>query len=342
MIKKFDEQGLKELNNRLVKQDKLIKKLMKGGVTGSSSTSTSTGTNNLVPETTIGDIVDTVPAYGVTREDGRVELYDISGDVDADISPTSTAYVHETQARTAVPSGYYLDLRGEKASLTTCTFTADVLILHDENGNTITLTNVDETNDIDDVQTGSVAGKRDKAGAFATTHIHFFIIFNPSTQDVSSLSSESPIDPTLPEGYTFYIRVGSNKLILGLLSADGQLGDIIWNRVVALDDGDPGEANTYQSLDISAAVPATAKSVFGIIGLTQSSAAVRGIGVASNVSGLNEVLVSVDPGGVVEGYEPRAGTYFNIPLKTAQTIFWKGSHDSGIYGITILGYQDDL
>ena len=160
MIRKFDEHGLKDLNNQLKKQEKLIQKLTKQLQNGGTiATKTVQSQSDFVSETVLdsaGTVINTVPAVGVAREDGRLELYDTSIDEATVINIEPSSYVHQTQAKIAVPSSYFLDLRGIYKTTATQQYTADVAILHDVNGNTITLTSLDETNNVGTA--GPIAG----------------------------------------------------------------------------------------------------------------------------------------------------------------------------------------
>lgn len=348
VIKKFDDQGLKQLNNFLAKQDKLIRKLMKQGVAG-SQTQTSSGTTDFVEQVLLDDdVTDVVPAYGVTREDGRVELYDISKDAYEDISPTKTAYIHETQAKIAVPSSYFLDLRGIYKTTTTQQYTTDILTLRDANGNTLTLQNVDETNNIS--MAGPIAGGRDQAAVFGDgVWVHIFIIYNPTTGDISSVGSESATAPTLTgalAGYTFYCRVGA----IYVYDAGGGLG----NRItLSYQMGDRVTYNTnwikwdtnnnsYTSIPLTAVVPATAKMVHGSMGLSAGTTAHK-MAVASNSGGTIKVGALCDAQGTGHtDYGVSGSKNFTLPLITPQTIWWKTETTDNIYAVGIEGFTDDL
>lgn len=339
-IKQFDENGLKELNNRLAKQDKLIKKLMKQGGGSSVPTPSSTGTTDLVPESIIeGGIV---PAYGIAREDGRLELFDISGDIDDDISPTKTAYVHETQGKIAIPSSYFLDLRGIFVTTATQQYTADLLVLHNTSGDTLSITSVDETNNVGTA--GPIAGGRDQLAAFsASSWIHFFIIYNPVTGDISSLSSASPTAPTLPTGYTFFVRVGCAYFGVGsTLRRSYQMGDKVVSIALWLKWDDHADANP-EEVTLIAYVPATAKMVHGIIGLSAGTT-VRKMYVASDVDGYIKVGSLSDAAGTGDAaYDGISGSKdFSLPLLTAQTIWWRTETTNDVYALGISGFTDDL
>src|SRR5574343_191698 len=293
MIKQFDKAGLKELNNQLKKQEKLIQKLTKqlqdgGTITSKKPVQTQ---EDFVSETVLegaGSNITSVPAVGIAREDGRLELYSNEDENDIiHIEPTS--YVHETQAKIAVPSSYFLDLRGQWKSTTTVQYTADVAILHNINGDTLTLTNLDETNSIGTA--GPIAGGRDQVGAFdASSWIHFFFIYNPTTGDKSSLSSASPTAPTLPTGYTFFVRVGCTYFnVSSVMIKTYQIDNKIYIQQAAgiiLRSDAPAVASVWESIDLSAFIPPSAKSMQGYMGTSQVCTARKAMAISPDSSGV--------------------------------------------------------
>lgn len=334
-MRKFDEASFKELNNRLIKQEKLLKKMQKQLKTGGESTVVSGSTDDLVADVTLdGDVI------GVPREDGRIEVW-IQGDTDVPANITPDSYVHETQAKIAVPSSYFLDLRGTKLTNATRKYTADVLVLHDANGNTLTLTDVDETNNIGTA--GPIAGGRDQSGAFTnSTWIYFFIIYNPVTGDVSSLASASATAPSLPTGYTFFVRVGSSYVNgAGWIVTESQI-----NAKIYADGGytnlEAGAANTYQSLDMAASIPPTAKTLYGYFGLSTAHAE-AGMGVASSAAGINSFSAKLPVlTGSMAIYQIGSVVFFELPMLTAQTIWWKADTTDAVYALFSTAYEDDL
>lgn len=351
MIRNFDKNGLKDLNNQLKKQEKLIKKLQKQLGQSGASTTTVQSTEDFVSETVLdsaGTVINTVPAVGVAREDGRLELYDTSIDEATVISIEPSSYVHETQAKIAVPSSYFLDLRGIYKTTTTQQYTADILTLRDANGNTLTLQNVDETNNIS--MAGPIAGGRDQAAVFGDgVWVHIFIIYNPTTGDTSNVGSETATAPTLTgalAGYTFYCRVGA----IYVYDAGGGLG----NRItLSYQMGDRVTYNTnwikwdtnnnsYTSIPLTAVVPATAKMVHGSMGLSAGTTAHK-MAVASNSGGTIKVGALCDAQGTGHtDYGVSGSKNFTLPLITPQTIWWKTETTDNIYAVGIEGFTDDL
>lgn len=344
MIRNFDKNGLKDLNNQLKKQEKLIKKLQKQLGQSGASTTTVQSTEDFVSETVLdsaGTVINTVPAVGVAREDGRLELYDTSIDEATVISIEPSSYVHETQAKIAVPSSYFLDLRGIYKTTTTQQYTADLAILHDVNGNTITLTSLDETNNVGTA--GPIAGGRDQSGAFtASSWIHFFFIYNPVTGDVSSLSSASPTAPTLPTGYTFFVRVGTAYFTSGsVLLHSYQMGDLVTYNIQWVKwDSHADSAN--ESIDVSACIPTTAKLIHGTMGLSAGTTT-RKMRVSANFAGAiwaGALCGAQGTGDVSFGVSGEKN--FTLPILASQTLYWSTETSKDIYAVGITGYTDDL
>jgi len=234
-------------------------------------------------------------------------------------------------------------LRGIYKTTATQQYTADVAILHDVNGNTITLTSLDETNDVSIA--GPIAGGRDQAGAFdAPSWIHFFFIYNPVTGDVSSLSSASPTAPTLPTGYTFFVRCGAVYFKdTSVLTQSAQLGDTVYVNAVGLWNGAPSVANTYQTLDLSGAIPPTAKKIVGRFGFSSTTPSTDQ---AMFLSADSTTAVCYTWGNLSKDalYKDNLGDaqFFTMPILTSQTIWWTADSTDAWYGITIREFQDDL
>lgn len=278
--------------------------------------------------------VDSVPVLGYEGDMG-IEIY---GHCDAEENVTlpEESIIYKTQAKITVPSMYYRDLRGVRLTTATQKYTADYLVLYNSSDETVGLANVDETNNVGTA--GPIAGGRDQAGAFtAETFVHFFIIYNPTSKDVSSLSSASATAPTLPSGYTFYRRVGSVYFdALSHLRVCNQIDNEIfvdWAAGLVFSSKAPAFANTWESVDISAKIPATAKTVRGIVGAnTGTGSKTMGVGVDDD-----EFMVSF-----FVFTAPSYGFTWNFPVLTAQTLWWKASTNDAHYCLIVTSYLDDL
>jgi len=340
-IQDNDWQGLNIMLEKLFYSEAQAANKVKTKKTGSvSARKTVTIKNDASSEIADGNNID-VKIQGV--DDGQgVSLY-VDGGSDENVTIPDTGIIYKTQAKIAVPSSYFLDLRGIYKTTATQQYTADVAILHDVNGNTITLTSLDETNDVSIA--GPIAGGRDQAGAFdAPSWIHFFFIYNPITGDVSSLSSASPTAPTLPTGYTFFVRCGAVYFKdTSVLTQSAQLGDTVYVNAVGLWNGAPSVANTYQTLDLSGAIPPTAKKIVGRFGFSSTTPSTDQ---AMFLSADSTTAVCYTWGNLSKDalYKDNLGDaqFFTMPILTSQTIWWTADSTDAWYGITIREFQDDL
>ena len=303
-----------------------------------SARKTVTIKNDASSEIADGNNID-VKIQGV--DDGQgVSLY-VDGGSDENVTIPDTGIIYKTQAKIAVPSSYFLDLRGMYVDSDDQRYTADVAVLHDIDGNTITLTNIDETNRVSTA--GPKAGGRDQSGAFsASSWIHFFFIYNPVTGDVSSLSSASPTAPTLPTGYTFFVRVGTAYFTSGsVLLLSYQMGDLVTYNIQWVKwDSHADSAN--ESIDVSAYIPTTAKLIHGTIGLSAGTTA-RKMRVSANFAGAiwaGAVCNAQGTGDVSFGVSGEKN--FTLPILASQTLYWSTETSNDIYAVGITGYTDDL
>ena len=303
-----------------------------------SARKTVTIKNDASSEIADGNNID-VKIQGV--DDGQgVSLY-VDGGSDENVTIPDTGIIYKTQAKIAVPSSYFLDLRGMYVDSDDQRYTADVAVLHDIDGNTITLTNLDETNNVGTA--GPIAGGRDQSGAFsASSWIHFFFIYNPVTGDVSSLSSASPTAPTLPTGYTFFVRVGTAYFTSGsVLLLSYQMGDLVTYNIQWVKwDSHADSAN--ESIDVSACIPTTAKLIHGTIGLSAGTTA-RKMRVSANWAGAIWAGALCDAQGTGDvSYGVSGEKNFTLPILASQTLYWSTETSNDIYAVGITGYTDDL
>ena len=338
-IQDNDWQGLNIMLEKLFYSEAQAANKVKTKKTGSvSARKTVTIKNDASSEIADGNNID-VKIQGV--DDGQgVSLY-VDGGSDENVTIPDTGIIYKTQAKIAVPSSYFLDLRGIYKTTATQQYTADVAILHDVNGNTITLTSLDETNDVSIA--GPIAGGRDQAGAFdAPSWIHFFFIYNPITGDVSSLSSASPTAPTLPTGYTFFVRVGTAYFTSGsVLLLSYQMGDLVTYNIQWVKwDSHADSAN--ESIDVSACIPTTAKLIHGTIGLSAGTTA-RKMRVSANFAGAIWAGALCDAQGTGDvSFGVSGEKNFTLPILASQTLYWSTETSNDIYAVGITGYTDDL
>ena len=244
-----------------------------------------------------------------------------------------------TGAGLAIPSSYFLDLRLWSDTVWLRRITADWLTLHDNSTpwKTLGLASINETNNID---VPGIAG-RDQVAAFLNQWIYFFIIYSSTLRATSSLSSLSATAPTLPTNYDYFVRVGASYVGAGnLANVDYQFGNKTWVHKLVNFNMEPAVAGTYQSINISLAAPLTAYGVWGYCGLDVNAGSSRGMSVASELTEVHYYMGTIPAGAIV--YTPMSPIYFDLPIVTAQTLYWKGSHKAAIYNIVVSGYYDDI
>ncbi len=233
---------------------------------------------------------------------------------------------------------------------------ADWVTVKNSTGLTAQLAAVDVTNDI--AVSGPTINGRDRSADFATaTWIYFYIIHNPITGVVASLSSVQSTGPVaLPTDYTYWFKVGvrrtiNTNIIRGQTSRDEITWcgyDEAWNMVLA--SANPADDDTYESLSIASAVPPTAKRCFGHMGTDGTNKV--GMAVASDWSGVGLITLSgcefrstVGPVALtpITNYNMRDSFYFDLPLITAQTLYWAGSSITVTDAVMIIyGWVDDV
>ena len=271
---------------------------------------------------------------------------DLVDENDETVNIPEDTNIFKTLSQYAVPSSYYIDLRGYYVTLTTRRFTAELLTLHDNSipWKTMAVTNVDITNNVSTA--GPIINGRDQAGAFTNdSHVNFYAYWDAKANKVSSLSSASATTPTLPNGSTFFIRTGSSYYTTNMLWAKSQIMDKIWQPYEVMADGSVGTGNEDTWVEISTgnvarAIPPTAKSAFGIYGTSTNTVAITvGMGIATNSSGDNYFQNTLKPGTVV--YSPSNATYYDIPIES-QKIYWMVSNDGAWFYVRNLGFVDDL
>lgn len=151
-------------------------------------------------------------------------------------------------------------------SNTTITIAADALSVSDGASTFTSLLNVSET--LDSALSG--AGGLD-TGVLAASQLYgIYVIYNPSTLDVSSIMSTSLSVPTLPSGYTQYARVGTawtdgSKHFKGFVQRDHSFQYSVGSNLTGLPSlvsGVSGSVTvpTYTAVSMSAVVPTAVAS----------------------------------------------------------------------------------
>lgn len=210
---------------------------------------------------------------------------------------------------------------------------ADEVVLVDSTGYPIRLTGVSVTADI----TVSGAGGLDTGAEANSTWYAIWLIYDGTT--ISPLLSTSSSAPTLPGGYTFkahlgYVRNDSSGNFVVFMQR-GSVATITEQVIFTALAG----VTSYTSQTLSGAIPPNAKRALGNWGLTSGQS--RSMAIAADSNGLGVQVFnpySVGAPAGMNGFVGAADTY-QVPIKTAQTIYWKATDTQAIYRFTVTGYE---
>lgn len=169
------------------------------------------------------------------------------------------------------------------------------------------------------------------------TWYYLYVIYNASSTTVAGLVSASATSPTLPSGYTFYCRVGAVLRTAGdVFIKFTQYGRQVWLEPIVIID-DTAAAVAYASLSLAAAVPNIARTVSGAIGKGDGFTAGLFTAVAADANGLGELNLFAAYSGDFNSFS--AAMPFRLPLKTAQTIYWKAVDVTANNRLIVTGYE---
>ena len=251
-----------------------------------------------------------------------------------------------------VISGTYRALVVTGTSDTQWTCTADALTAENSAGAAKRLTAVSVTCAI----TSSGANGLDTGAEASNTWYYAFVIYNPTTNTTASLMSLSATAPTLPSGYTFFVRVGAvrndgSSNLYRTLQAGAFVTYIVGTNPVATPLAANGTAGTMSdasptlaSVSLASWVPPTARAAY-MTAFTKWKDGVEGtLIVAPNTSwgGTNR-----GPLGSVGNIYPFASTSSTARVSSAirlalETIAFAWASNSTGAAIGVLGWEDNL
>lgn len=234
------------------------------------------------------------------------------------------------------------NLIGVQASNTTATVTADEAVLKDANASPFLATAVNVT-----VNTAtSGANGLDTGVLGASQWYYFYLIYNGTT--VASLISSSATTPTLPGGYTYKALVSAvySDASSHLVSFYQQDRDIWIVPVVVFTAKASAGTNTYESysagaggsdVNLTTVVPPIAKRLRGCAGNVNAGSD-QSVAIAGDGNGLGAVdIVGSRTGAALDTFSMSGS--FAIPMKTAQTFFWKSTSTSARNQVTVNGFS---
>ena len=208
---------------------------------------------------------------------------------------------------------------------------ADDLVVKDGIGGADLLAGVSLTVDI----TASGANGLDTGTEASSTWYFVWTIWDGST--TAGLLSTSATAPTLPTGYT-------HKALVGAVRNDGssdfeaffQRGRKVACTAQLASSAEPAASDTWESLSISAVVPAIAVAISGTIGGRFQFD--NEVAIAADANGLGAVYhVANDDGESYNNFN--TGSPFNVLLTVAQTTYWKSATTSDEMRIEITGWE---
>lgn len=220
--------------------------------------------------------------------------------------------------------------------------TADLLTVKNASGGILRLSSVSVT--LNTATSG--AGGLDTGSLAASTLYALYVIYNPSTATANSLISLSATAPTLPSGYTLFMRVGwlntdGSSNLYKILQNNRKVqyivqGTLSPTSLISLGSGTSGSVSvpTWTALTYSAKlVPPSATEILGVISCQSGSS---GIMVSPNANYGNITSTSNPPPVSLQS----VGTQqFNFVLESS-TISWASSGSSN--SIYLMGYIDNL
>lgn len=207
-----------------------------------------------------------------------------------------------------------------------------------------------------DTQASNGANALDSGSQVANTWYYVYVIFNPTTGTTAGLMSTSATAPTMPSGYTYAalvscIRCNSTNSLrkfwqtqrrLHLAPAvSGASFDTEVTFITAFTGPGIGtwaaaSAAAGPTQAISALLPPIAKTAFGVMGETETSASST-IAVAGDDDPLYGFQAAVGTTNAAASYGFTFATPFEVPLLTSQDFYWSGQ-GTAVNRIVILGY----
>lgn len=231
----------------------------------------------------------------------------------------------------AVAAGFK-NLSISVSSATQAAITADALTLEDSNGLAYRARSVSVTAAI----TSSGANGLDTGAEANSTWYSIWVIYNPTSNTVAALLSESETSPTLPASYTFKARVGwvrndSSGNFLRLLQKGRVAQYVIGsNPATELPSIASGSVGVMTATSISSVVPITAAEIMGHLSMQGDD----NFGVSPNGSYTNVTLGQVNGDGDIASFNQRM--YFRFVLESTN-IYRLGNGT-----IRCLGWVDNI
>lgn len=219
------------------------------------------------------------------------------------------------------------NLAGLTNSVTSATFTADMLVLEDTSGNQLAISSFSKTAAI----TTSGLGGRDAGAEAANTWYHVWAIAKADgTQGIVLSTSTTVGGITFPSGYSYAGYIGA---ILNDSASDFQLFRQMGDEVTISQSQEltTGTSTVEATINLASCVPTTARRVKGHARVQDSASGVGQLTLRT-VSGSTIGSILINSQG---GTTSPAGGYFDLTMYTAQTIYYLvGTNDEANLFVT--------
>lgn len=180
------------------------------------------------------------------------------------------------------------------------------------------------------------------AGAEASNTWYYIWAISDGT-NFRGLLSTSASSPTMPSGYTYKLMVGvvRNDNSSNFVAFYQYQDEVFTAGTQVLTNTAPGSVNTLQSLSVSSAVPPNAVTCKGLMFAEGVDANDWGIIVAGDSNGVGASMGAVASGSASSNWlnAKRTFSFSDVPLMTAQTIYWTAKTTGATSNISINGYR---
>jgi hypothetical protein len=183
----------------------------------------------------------------------------------------------------------------------------------------------------------------------ASAQLAVYAIYNPTSLTWATLGyaaggTAAPmiyLGAHMPSGYTYSALLWAGVTTSGSqLPQFQQVGGLVYlNNPTALNGATA--ATSYTSLSLSGYIPLGATGVWGVLASNSVTTNAGAIAVSFTSAGVGAQYVmatSTPAGGTLDGFH-LAGQFTEIPLPTAQTIWWKATASTSNISLLVGGYR---
>lgn len=286
-----------------------------------------------------GDITATMLNAGVIHDQTeKTSLVDADEFLLWDSAATALKRVTRANAFTVSALGGARGLKVLYATAATLTIACDAIVLLNSSNNALRFV-APGTQTVNIASSG--ANGLDTGAEAGNTWYYVWAISDGT--NFRGLLSTSSTSPTMPSGYTY-------KLLVGTVRNDGssnfvpfyQYGDEVFTGAQAvLTNTAPSSTTVLQSLSVSSAIPPNAVTCKGTMYSEGTDPNDWGIIVAGDANGVGASMGAVASGSSSANWlsAKRVFSFSDVPLLTAQTLYWTAKTTGATSNIAIHGYR---